>query len=224
MLRLVLLVCALAATAGAADRLQQTLGKMDQAAALFKGLTAGITKVHYTFVIQESDEQKGTIVVRRPKPKDMQVLLDIKEPAPQQVQLLARTVRIYDPAKKSGQEVPLDRKYGSLVNEYMLLGFGSSPTDLQQTFTIGRSESDAIGGRPATKIELTPKKVDTALHLIRAELWISDETGVALQQQFHYAGGDYDLVTYSNMKLADVPESAVQLNAPRNIKWENPLK
>jgi hypothetical protein len=222
--RLALLLCAFLTTAFAADRLQQTLALMDQAAVSFKGLTADITKVAYRSVIQEREEEKGTIAVRRPKPKDLQMLMDIREPDPQQFQLLARTVRVYNPRTKSGQEYALG-KYGSVVNEYMLLGFGSSTKDLQQAFTIGKSEPDAIGGRQTTRIELTPKKPDTAIHLVRADLWISDETGIALQQKL-YTGteGDYFLATYSNMKLADVPESAVKLNASKNMKWETPLK
>jgi outer membrane lipoprotein-sorting protein len=222
--RLALLFCAFLTMAAAADRLQQTLALMDQAAVSFKGLTADIAKVTYRSAITEREEEKGTIAVRRPKPKDLQMLMDIKEPDPQQFQLLARTARVYNPKTRSGQEYALG-KYGSVVNEYMLLGFGSSPRDLQQAFTIGKSEPDPIGGRKATRIELTPRKPDTAIHLVRADLWISDETGIALQQKLYTgAEGDYFLFTYSNMKLADVPESAVALDAPRNIKWEHPLK
>src|ERR1035438_235085 len=84
-------------TCAAADQLQQTLTKMDEAAASFKGLTADMKKLHYTFVIKEEDNSSGTIVVRRPKPKEMQMRMDIKDPNPQQVSFLGHTAQLYNP-------------------------------------------------------------------------------------------------------------------------------
>ena len=107
----------------------------------------------------------------------------------------------------------------------MLLGFGSSAKDLQQVYTIALGGAETVEGQKTTKIELTPRKPDTTIHLIKADLWISDQTGIAIQQQLHFAGGDYDLVSYSNMKIdPGIPESAVKLNIPANAKTEHPLK
>ena len=212
-------------TCAAADQLQQTLAKMDEAAASFKGLTADMKKVHYTFVIKEEDKSSGTIVVRRPKPKEMQMLMDIKEPDPQQVSFSGRTAQQYNPKTNIDSIYDVDKKYGAAVNEYMLLGFGASPKDLQQVYTIALGGPETIDGKQTTKIELTPLKPDTTIHLIKADLWISDQTGIAIQQQLHFAGGDYDLATYSNMKISpNIPESAVKLNLPGNVKREYPLK
>ena len=212
-------------TCSAADQLQQILAKMEEAAAPYKGLTADMKKLHYTFVIQEEDKQSGTIVVRRPKPKEMQVLMAIKEPEPQQISYVGHTAQQYNPKTNIDSIIDVDKKYGAAVNEYMLLGFGSSPKDLQQVYTIAFGGTETLEGQKATKIELTPRKPDTALHLIKADLWISDQTGIAIQQQLHFAGGDYDLATYSNIRIdPNIPESAVKLNMPENVKREYPLK
>jgi|CZKE01.1.fsa_nt_gi outer membrane lipoprotein-sorting protein len=213
-------------TCAAADQLQQTLAKMDEAAASFKGLTADMKRVDYTFVIKEEDQSSGTIVVRRPKPKEMQMRMDIKEPDPQQISFLGRTAEQYNPKTNIDQIVDdVDKKYGAVVNQYLLLGFGASSKDLQQVYTIAFGGPETIGDQKTTKIELTPKKPDTAFHLIKADLWISDQTGIAIQQQLHYLGGDYKLATYSNMKInPNIPESAVKLNLPANVKREYPLK
>jgi|ERR1035438_6395015 outer membrane lipoprotein-sorting protein len=209
----------------AADQLQQTLAKMDEAAASFKGLTADMNKVHYTFVIQEEDKSSGTIVVRRPKPKDMQMLMSIKEPAPQQISYMGHTAQQYNPKTNIDSIYDVDKKYGAAVNEFMLLGFGASPKDLQQVYSIALAATETVEGQKTTKLELTPKKPDTTIHLTKADLWISDQTGIAIQQQLHFAGGDYDLATYSNMKInPNIPESAVKLNMPANVKTEYPLK
>jgi outer membrane lipoprotein-sorting protein len=210
----------------AADQLDRTLARMEAAAAPFKGLTADIKKVHYTAVIQEDDKSSGTIVVRRPRPKEMQVLWDIKEPAPQQISFSGRTGQQYNPKTNIVQIVDdVGQKYGAMVNEFMLLGFGASPKELQQVYAIALGGPETIDGRKTTKIELTPKKPDATIHMVKADLWISDETGIAIQQQLHFAGGDYDLATYSNMKISpNIPESAVKLNLPANVKREYPLK
>jgi outer membrane lipoprotein-sorting protein len=208
----------------AADQLQQTVAKMEEAAASFKGLRADIKKANYTAVIQETDTQSGTIVVRRPKPKDTQLLMAIKEPDPQQISYAGRIVQQYNPKTNINSVIDVDKKYGGAVNEYMLLAFGASPKDLQQYYTLALGGAETIEGQKTTRIELTPIKPDTTMHLIKAELWISDQTGIAVQQKLNFAGGNYDLATYSNMRLENVPESAVQLNLPANVKTEHPLK
>ena len=96
-LRPALLLLLLLATCGAADQLDQILSRMDEAAVSFKGLTADMKRVHYTFVIQEEDKSSGTIVVRRPKAKEMQLLMDIKEPNPQQISYMGHTAQQYNP-------------------------------------------------------------------------------------------------------------------------------
>ena len=219
-----LLPILLLTTCAAADRLQQTLAKMDSAAASFKGLRADIKRVNYTAVIQEKDESSGTIVVRRPKAKDTQMLMAIKEPEPQQVSFAGRVAHQYNPKTNVDSIYDVDKKYGGAVNEYLLLGFGASPKELQQYYTIALGGAETIDGGRTTKIELTPIKPDTTMHLVNAELWISDETGIAVQQKLNFAGGNYDLATYSNMRIESVPESAVQLNLPPNAKQEHPLK
>jgi outer membrane lipoprotein-sorting protein len=60
------------------------------------------------------------------------------------------------------------------------------------------------------------------MQLSKVELWISDETGMAVQQKL-YTGSDYDLATYSNMKISpNIPESAVKLNPPKGVKVQHP--
>ena len=209
----------------AADSLPPILAKMDSASATFKGLMADMLKLHHTAIINEDEVDTGSLVVRRPKPKDLQVLFDIKQPNPQQFAFSGRKAEKFNPKTNTVEVYDVDKKYGSLINRYMLLGFGASPSELQQSYKIVFGGPENVGDKKTTRIELTPKETDTALHLVKAELWISDETGIALQQKLSYGGGDYDLATYTNMKVReDIPESAVKLNLPKNVKREYPLK
>ena len=155
----------------------------------------------------------------------MQMRMDIKDPNPQQVSFLGHTAQLYNPKTNIDSIIDVDKKYGAVVNEYMLLGFGSNSKDLQQVYTIVLGGSETVAGQKTTKIELTPRKPDTTVHLVKADLWISDQTGIAVQQQLEYKGGDYDLATYSNMKInPNIPESAVKLDLPANVKRDYPLK
>jgi outer membrane lipoprotein-sorting protein len=224
-LRLALVPALLVTASQAADPLQQTLAKMEGASATFKGLTADFKRVNYTAVIDERDESSGTIVVRRAKPKDLEMKMVVKEPEPRQLAFSGHTAQQYNPKTNIDDVYPVDKKYDAAVNEYMLLGFGSSPKDLEGVFSIAFGGAETIGGRAATRIELTPLKPDTLMHLVKAELWISDETGIAVRQKLNTEGGNYILATYSNMRInPNISPSDVKLNLPGNAKTEYPLK
>jgi len=198
---------------------------MDAAARSFRGLTADVKKVSYTFSIKETDEENGSLVVKRSKPKDLRALFEIKGANARMMAYSGHTAVDYVPASNVAQIWDVDKKYGPVVNQYLLLGFGSSSRELQESYTITVGGPEAIAGQPATRLELVPRKTDTGMGLIKAELWISDQTGVALQQKFYERGGDYQMATYTNIKVnPDIPDSAAELNLPRSVKREYPQK
>jgi len=209
-----------------ADPLQQTLAKMDEAALTFKGLTADMRTVAYTAVLKESQVQTGVLVVKRPNPNNLRALFDIKEPSPQRIAYSGRKAEIYYPQSNLIQTYDVDKKYGPMVNQYLLLGFGATAKELQQAYAVEYGGPEVINGQKTTRIVLTPRKPDTVLGLTKAELWIPEDTGIAVQQKIYTRkGGDYNLATYSNMKISpNIPDSAVALGAPRDAKREYPQK
>ena len=56
------------------------MARMDQAAATFKGLTADIHKVSHTDVVNVNDADDGTIVVKKYKPGDTRIRIDLTNP------------------------------------------------------------------------------------------------------------------------------------------------
>jgi outer membrane lipoprotein-sorting protein len=55
-------------------------------------------------------------------------------------------------------------------------------------------------------------------------LWIA-ESGYPAQQKFYLPAGDYSLVTYINLKPnVDMPDSALKLKLPKNVKREYPQR
>jgi outer membrane lipoprotein-sorting protein len=204
--------------------LAATLARMDDAAAKFKGLQADMQKIAHTAVINEDSVDAGTIAVKRPNPHDIRVLMNFQPPNPRQVMIAGVKGAIYYPGMNTVQEYDLG-KSRSLVEQFMLLGFGSNSKDLESAYSIRLGGPETVAGQKATRIELIPKSQDVLEHLKRVDLWISDTMGIAVQQKLFEPGGDYLLATYTNIKLRlNLPDSAVKLDLPKSVKREYPQK
>lgn len=216
-----MLMGALAAAGAQADNLQQTFAKMDAAAVSFKGLTADVKKTAYTAVIQEESTDIGTMAVKRSKPHEFRALVDIKQPDPKQVGFSDHTLLIYFPKTKTVQVAQLDKRGSTLVDQLLLLGFGSTSAEIRSAYTVKPGGPETINGGKTVRLELTPKSPEKLPGVIRIDLWISDSTGLAVQQKFYQTGGDYTMATYSNVKLpANLPDSAVKLELPKDVHRE----
>ena len=211
--------------ASAADSsLAATLARMDDAAAKFKGLQADMQKIAHTAVINEDTVEAGTIAVKRLKPYDIRVRIDFQSPNPRQVAIAGVKGAMYYPGINTVQEYDLG-KSRSLVEQFMLLGFGSNSKDLKSAYSIGLGGPDTVAGQKTTRLELIPKSQDVLDHLKRVDLWISDTMGIAVQQKLYEPGGDYLLTTYTNIKLRpNLPDSLVKLDLPKSVKREYPQK
>lgn len=219
-------ICTLSAAAAlaAGGLLEATLDRMDQAAARFKDLSADIRRVHHTNVINEDTVDSGTILLKRPKPHDVRAFFDIKQPDPKQVSIDSHKAQLYYPKIATVQDYDLG-KYKSLADQFLLLGFGSTSKELESAYKVSLGGPETLGTEKTTRIELIPKSPDTVANLQRVELWISDASGLPVQQKLYWPGGDYDLATYMNIKVnPNLPDSAFKLNLPKGVKREYPQK
>jgi outer membrane lipoprotein-sorting protein len=221
----ILFTVALAWGVPAADSsLAATLARMDEAAARFKGLQADMQKISHTAVINEDSVDAGTIAVKRLKPYDIRVRIDFQSPNPRQVVIAGVKGAMYYPGINTVQEYDLG-KSRSLVEQFMLLGFGSNSKDLESAYSIRLGGSETVAGQKTTRLELIPKSQDVLAYLKKVDLWISDAMSIAVQQKFYESGGDYLLTTYTNIKLVpNLPDSAVRLDLPKSVKREYPQK
>jgi outer membrane lipoprotein-sorting protein len=201
----------------AADDLQAIYAKIDAGAAGFKGLTADIRRVAHVDLINEDDIETGKITLKRPKPHEIRMRIDFQDPV-KQVSFSGNKVQVYYPKSNTAEEHDLG-KYKGMVEQFLLLGFGSTSKDLRDGYNIRLVGQENINNQPTKRIELTPKSSDLAQTFPRIELWISTVTGMALQQKLYEKGGkDYQLATYSNMQLrSDIPDADVKLNIPKGV-------
>ncbi|MBZ5724978.1 MAG: outer membrane lipoprotein carrier protein LolA [Acidobacteriia bacterium] len=198
--------------ASAADTtLAAVLARIDETAAKFKGLSADVKKVSYTAVINEETTDTGTVLVRRPKANDLRVRMDILQPDPKTVVIEGHKADIYYPRSGEVQVVDLG-KQSSLVDQFLVLGFGSNSRELASAYSIRMVGPEAAAGEKTTRLELIPKDQDVLAHLKKVELWISDGKGIAVQQKFYEPGGDFILATYTNIQMnPSISDSAFNL-------------
>jgi outer membrane lipoprotein-sorting protein len=204
----------------AGGELDTTLARMDRAAVMFKGLSADISRTHHVAVIDENTEDKGSILIKRPKPHELLMFVDIKMPDPMQVAVDAKKAEIYYPKSKTEQIYDIG-PYKKQADQLLLLGFGTTSKELASGYTVTLGGPDMVNGQKTTRLDLTPKS--TEMHLTKVELWISDETGLPIQQKLDFTGGEYNLATYTNIKVnPNIPDSALKLRVPAGAKIEHP--
>jgi|HigsolmetaAR202D_1030399.scaffolds.fasta_scaffold14241_2 Outer membrane lipoprotein-sorting protein len=218
------LVCAFSLTGFAATNgIDAVLARMDQSAAKFNALSANLRRVSFTAVLNETTSESGTILIRRPKPRDIQMLVEIREPDQKSVSYMNRKWQIFYPKINTVQEYDLG-KQGALVDQALLLGFGTSTPELLRHYDVKYIGEDVVEGAPASRLELIPKSKEARQHIARVELWISEQ-GHPVQQKIHQPSKDYYLITYSDIKLnPSLTAESVKLKLPKNVKKEYPQR
>jgi outer membrane lipoprotein-sorting protein len=209
----------------APDLLQETFARMDRAAVGFKGLSSDLRKDSYNAVINDSTIDSGALLLKRPKPHDIRMLFAVKEPDPKTIAVNGRKAQIYYPKANTVEEYDLG-KYKSMVDQFLLLGFGNTSAELLSSYSVMLGGPDTVGNQKATRLVLIPKSKEMLKNLTKVELWISDATGMPVQQKFYWPNsGDYMLATYTNMKInPNLPESAVTLIVPKDVTRVYPQK
>jgi outer membrane lipoprotein-sorting protein len=212
------------AFAAQATSLEQVLAKMDESSSSFRAMSSSVRRVAHTAVINEDSVDTGTMFLKRPRPRDLRMVIELTEPDQKSVAFQGRKLEIYMPKIQTVQEYDVG-KSRDLLEQFLLLGFGSSGKELSAGYAMRAVGQETVSGQKTTKIELIPKSKQVLEHLKKVELWISDDGGYPVQQKFYLQGGDYTLVTYSNIKLnPDLPDSALRLKLGKNVKREFPQK
>jgi len=213
----------LAALPLAAQSLDDAYARIDQAAAQFKSVTADIKRNVHTAVINDDERDQGNIKVLREKRRDTKMLIQFTGADAKAVAIDGSQISLYTPKEKLVQVYDIGAKK-DVVDQFLLLGFGASSKELKDNYNITLAGMEAINGENTWHLVLIPKSAEALKILKKAELWISQQTGLPIQQKFTTSsGGDYHLVTYSNMKQ-NVPlsDNVMKLNLPRGVKTEHP--
>ena len=217
------LLWAVAALPAATDSLDDVLGRMDRAPGSFKAFSADLRSVTHTAVINEDDTDSGAILLRRTK-HGMDMLVEFTAPNRKSIALRDHKLEIYYPKQQSIDEYDIS-PYRALVEQFMLIGFGTSGRELAEAYNIKVLGTETVAGQSTTRLELVPKSAEVLKNMKKLELWISDAHTYPVQQKFYLAGGDYKLVTYTNVKMnPPLSDSDLKLKVPKDTKRVFPQK
>jgi outer membrane lipoprotein-sorting protein len=219
---------ALSATAPACPKPAEDVGavldRIDNAATAFKSMSAKLRRVQHTAVIPDEDNvDSGTVLLKRGHRRDLRMLIDLTDPDPKSVAFSDHKVEIYYPKMKTVDEFDVS-KFKALLEQFFMLGFGTSRAELQASYNLRLVGPDTIAGRKTELLELVPKSKEVLQHLVKLEMWVA-ENGYPVQQKFYLKGGDYQLATYSDVKInPDLPDSALKLKLPNHTERKYPQK
>jgi outer membrane lipoprotein-sorting protein len=201
-----------AALLHAADPLDAIFARIDATAKTFKGMTADISNTeHHAIVPDDDDVSTGIIRLLRVRPGLTRLYANLSGAAgTQNYAVDGAEVRVYNPKTKILDIYDLSSRQGT-INQFLLLGFGASSTDLKSTYNITYVGEEKVGEQVTTHLKLVPKSAETLHTLKQADLWFSPQTGLVARQKLFFGAGDYKLVTYSNMKPGALQEKDLEL-------------
>jgi len=196
--------------------LAEILSRMNETSKRLKTLSAALEYTTVTVVVNDKSTERGQLFYQKGNPP--QVLIDFQAPDPKIILIKKNTAEIYLPKSNQIQQYNLD-KHSELVQQFLLLGFGTETSELQKSFNLRLAGEEDIGGDTTAVLELTPRKETVAAQLAKVELWISEESWLPMQQKFFEPNGDYHLTSYTGVKVNRVlPSSTFEIPATKGAK------
>ena len=213
-------ICGTASFAyGADDSMQAVFARMDRTSLAFKWMTASVQKTAYTAVIDESSTENGKIMVLRARPHELKIRFDFEPPDAKQVTIDGTRAEIYYPKTNSTQTVVIGKQSKPMVEQLLLLGFGSTSQELQSAYTVRCLGAETAAGEPAHRLELTPKDKEMLQHFRKIDLWIADSNGIAVQQKFSEPGRNYNMAVFTHIDLQTrITEADLKLKIPKDAR------
>ena len=188
---------------GTRPALESVLGMMDRAANDFRSLSADIERLKYTEVVKDTSTESGQIFVRR----DQKLRIDFTRPDARTILRTGDSLFIYNPKINRVEEYNLG-KNRALVDQYMLLGFGTKSQNMQKSYDLKLNGDEEIDHHKTYVLEMTPKSEEMRSQITKIQMWIDSSSWLPIQQKFFGSGsGDYLLVKYTkmmkNLKIGD---------------------
>jgi outer membrane lipoprotein-sorting protein len=169
--------------------------QLNRASKDFQSLTADVERTKVTVVVNDRSTESGQIEVRR----DDKMRIDMTSPDPRTILRDGDHLYIYNPRIHRLEEYDLG-KHRALVDQFLLLGFGTSGDDLKKGYSVTFQKEETLGTQKVVRLELTPKTESVRAQISRIELWIDEATWLPAQQQFYEAGSsDYLIIRYTRM-------------------------
>ena len=229
MMRLCALTVSLcAACLPAAPVNPELLLRLDNAASHFQSMTARVDYLTHTDVIDENSKETGMVIMKKVAAGEVQGLINFTAPNQRSVTFEKRSVQIYFPKINTLQVYDLEN-HGEQLDKFLMIGFGTSGTELARDYTmtvLGSEAAKETPGIQALHLELIPKSAEARQYVKRVELWIPEQGDpYPLREKITEPSGDSRTMTYSDLKInPPLPPDALKLKVPAGVKTEHPGK
>jgi outer membrane lipoprotein-sorting protein len=198
--------------------LDSVLSQMDRASKNFHSLSADVERTKVTVVVNDRSIETGTLKVRGDK-----MLLKITAPESRTILRNGDNLYLYNAGLKRVEEYNLGKNRG-LVEQFLLLGFGTSGRELQKFYNVTLAGEPMVDEKKTIELNLTPKSAAVAKQISRFDIWLDPSTMLPVQQEFtETASGDYSIVKYSQVVLnPNIPDSEFKPHWPKGTEKIKP--
>jgi len=196
--------------------LGEILSQMNEASKRLKTVSANLEYTTVTKLVDDKSTESGQLLFRRGKTPEIRI--DFRQPETKVLIFKRGRGEIYLPKINQIQEYNLEQK-SDLVQQFLLLGFGTESNDLKKAYSIKYAGEEDLEGDSTAVLELTPRQANVAAQITKVQIWVSEESWLPVQQKFLEPGGDYLVATYSGVKVnRNLPSSQFDLDAPDSAK------
>jgi outer membrane lipoprotein-sorting protein len=200
--------------------LDSVLKQLDTQATGFQSLTADLERTKVTVVVNDKSTESGQIFVR----SDGKMRIEVTQPDPRTILRDGDYFYIYNPKIHRVEEYNLGKKK-SVVDQFLLLGFGTSGSSLKDSYTVTLQGEESLDNHKVLLLELLPKTDEVRKQLSKIQLWLDETTWLPVQQQFFETGsGDYFIIHYRNLnRNVRIPDNEFKPHWPRGTtKMQTP--
>ena len=195
------------------------LKQLDAAAKEFRSLTADLERTKVTVVVNDRSTETGQILVRQ----DDKMRIELTQPDPRTILRDGNALYVFNPKIRRVEQYDLG-KHRALVDQFLLLGFGTSGSDLKKSYLVTVLGEETLDKQKVVLLELTPKSDEVRNQISEIRLWIDESTWLPAQQKFFETGsGDYFLIRYTNLvRNIKIPDSRFKAHWPRGTSKIKP--
>lgn len=193
---------------------------MNEVALSFRGMSASVSMTVYTKIIDDKSVENGTLQMQRLPGKATRALLQLSgQTDSHTVFLFDNTVRVYTPKLKLIKDYSVG-KSSDLLEQFLLLGFGSSGKDLVESYDINNAGTEKLSGQETTHFVLLPKSDKVKEKIAKVEVWFPIGKAYPVQQQFFEPNGNYRITTYSDLVINPPLKRSLEFKPPAGTKKE----
>lgn len=197
--------------------LDSILKQLDRSAKNFRSLSADVERTKVTVVVNDRSTEAGTLLVR-----DDKMLLQMNAPDSRTILRNGDNIYVYTPGLNQVEEYNLG-KNRDLADEFLLLGFGTSGSQLEKGFQVKYVGEDTIDGKKDALLDLTPRSAAVLKQFSKIQIWLDETTWLPDEQKFTENGGDYLIIRYTKMlRNPNVPESKFKPHWPKGTEKVKP--